>query len=225
RLLRWYRRPNTVGLVGLAILFALPDLLPARAPTTGLVVAARDLPAGHLLTAADLRTLTWAGPSRPPLGSRSDPSGWVGRIVAGPVAAGELLTETRLVGPALGLPGTPGIRVVTVRLADSADALLARPGGLVDLIAAYGSDAASPEGTTGARVVATRVRVLAVVGGSGAAEDGPSVARSRLLGAAVVSGSPSPTALLIAVDQTTAVRLADAATTARLSLAALPAPG
>src|SRR6478609_2215197 len=61
------------------------------------VVAARDLPAGHVLTRADLRVARLSARLRP-IGARGDPAAFVRGRIAGPVRAREVITATRLVG-------------------------------------------------------------------------------------------------------------------------------
>jgi Flp pilus assembly protein CpaB len=142
---------------------------PAEVPVT---VAARDLPSGAVLTDADLRTVGFA-PGSVPAGAVAEAGG---RMLAGPLRAGEPVTDVRLVGPAL-TEGYPGLAAVPVRLPDAGVAGLLTVGDRIDLVAA------DPEGAAAA-VVAADVPVLALP-----ADDGdPGV--TGLGGRLVVLGVP-----------------------------------
>jgi Flp pilus assembly protein CpaB len=135
-----------------ALLFAHPGS--ARgAPTTPTVVAARDLPSGVALRAADVRLADLPDEARPE-GVSSTLDVVDGRLLAGAVRAGEPLTDVRLasVVPASGEPGTA---TVPVRLADAAVAELLGPGRRVDVVAA-------PEPGTPASVLASGATVVTV---------------------------------------------------------------
>jgi pilus assembly protein CpaB len=105
----------------------------ADPPGTELTVAAHDLPSGHTIVAADLRTVridSTASPSEPV----SDP---VGLIVAGAMRQGEPFTDRRVLTPR-DLPD--GTVLATVPVEAAATSLL-RVGDVVDVICA-GDDAA-----------------------------------------------------------------------------------
>jgi Flp pilus assembly protein CpaB len=203
-----FRRPRSpvrtarrVAAALLAVLALVLALRPAPVPASGsvpdvvaVVVSARDLPAGTVLTAGDLGV---AGYPRDavPAGSTGDPGQWLRRVLAAGVRAGEPLTDARLVGAGLTALLPEGQVAAPVRLADLAVAGLVRTGDRVDVLAT-GPDAAAAE------VVARGALVLAA---TGAAEE---------------SGAGL---LLIAVDGATAARLAAAATTATLTVN-LPPP-
>ena len=142
------RRLLAALLVGVAALAALRATVEPTAPLTPVTVAAHDLPAGSVVGADDLAEVGFADGTAPTSAAR-DP---VGRVLAGPVAAGEALTEQRLVGPALTAPGRVA---VPVRFPDAAMAGLLRVGDRIDLVA---TDAQSG----GARTVAAGVPVLAL---------------------------------------------------------------
>jgi Flp pilus assembly protein CpaB len=152
---------------------------PAEVPVR---VAARDLPAGAVLGADDLRTVGFA-PGSVPDGLAVDAAG---RTLAAPLRAGEPVTDLRLVGPAL-TDGYPGLAAVPVRLPDAGMVELLRVGDRVDLVSA------DPQGG-GAEVVASGVPVLAIP----AAAD---TSGSGLTGRLVVIGA----------DPTDVARIADAA--------------
>lgn len=194
RLSGWPRRALAAMLLLAAVAVALrpapPDAaLAPSVPATEVAVAARDLPAGTVLTAADLRTVSVPVPVVPG-GAVARPGTVVGRIAAGPIRRGEVLTDARVVGPGLtaGL-GPGGSAAVPVRLAEPEAAGLVRAGDRVDVLgSAVGADGMVLAGD--AADIATGLRVLAVLG-ERASADGvvlvvaatPPVAR-RLAGAA-----------------------------------------
>ncbi len=119
--------------------------------TTTLLTAARDLPGGTVLSAADVVSIQVDPNSAPPGGSDPNP---IGRVLASPLRKGEAVTDVRLVGSGL-LQGHPGLTAVPVRIPDPAVVELVRVGDTFDLLAT------DPEGT-GTRVVADDVVVLAI---------------------------------------------------------------
>ena len=124
-----------------------------------------------------------------------------GRVLAGPVRAGEPITDVRLVGRSL-LEGY-GERLVAapVRIADAESARLLRAGDVIDVLAAT---AAAESGAGEARLVAAGVRVVVV----------PLVEESALGGGSFGEGA----LVVLATSPETATRLASAAVTSRLSL-------
>lgn len=86
------------------------------------LVVVRDLPIGTSLQAGDVES---ARVPDPPDGAARDPTGLIGRVLAGPVRRGEVVTDVRLVAPAGPDPG-PGRVAVPVQPADPA---------IVDLLA------------------------------------------------------------------------------------------
>lgn len=100
------------------------------------LVAARDLPLGTTLAAADLRTRPHFEKRLPPstLRSRADA---VGRVVATPVLAGSIVTQRHLAPRNRGgLTGAvpPGMRAVHVL---AADGLRPDPGAVVDVLVTF----------------------------------------------------------------------------------------
>jgi pilus assembly protein CpaB len=167
----------------------LSAVAPAPPPTVGVVAAARDLPGGTVITADDLVTV--ALPEQlAPTAALQDPAGAVGRPVAGPVRAGEALTDVRLLGAGL-LPAGPEV-AAPVRVAEPATAALVRAGDVVDVLSA------SPEGGASATTVVSGVRVLSV----------------PLVGDDAGEGA----LLVVAAGRAAAARLAAAAVTGRLSV-------
>lgn len=143
-----------------AVLVVLAGVLALRgdpaAASTEVVVAARDLQPGQVITDGDLRTVS--------VGARTVPEGAVtavdavsGRTSAGAVRAGETLTDVRVVGPSLAAlaTGHSGATSVPVRLSDPDVADLLRPGDEVDVLVLG-------RGAGDVRVLAAGAVVLAV---------------------------------------------------------------
>ena len=168
------RRPLAALLTAVAVATGIHAAAAPPPPSVDVVVAARDLPAGTVLTPGDLRAVGFA-PGSVPAGASDDAVDAVGRTLAAPVRAGEPVTDVRVVGPAL-TDGYPGLTAVPVRLPDAGMVELLRVGDRVDLVAA------DPQGG-GASVVATDVPVLAVPA------TGPDVGASGLPGRLVVVGA------------------------------------
>jgi pilus assembly protein CpaB len=170
--IRRYRRLIGAALVTLALALVVSKLAPKPAATTAIVVAARDLPAGEVLTAADLRIVDMP-PATLPSGVATDVGAVVGSQLAGPLRRHEPLTDVRLNDGLLRQPA-PGLVSAPVRLADSQAALLLRPGQRIDVLAAStavpgdvgaagGSAPAVGAATDGAAsVVAANVMVVAI---------------------------------------------------------------
>ncbi|MEV6830387.1 SAF domain-containing protein [Amycolatopsis sp. NPDC051102] len=112
---------------------ALLLIHPGSARGAPTVLAARDLPSGAALHAADVRLADVPDQARP-TGVLSSLDAVDGRLLAGAVRAGEPLTDVRLV--TVPAPGEPGTATVPVRLADAAVAELLGPGRRVDVVAA-----------------------------------------------------------------------------------------
>ncbi|WP_210502937.1 SAF domain-containing protein [Nocardioides xinjiangensis] len=163
--LRRRRRLIAATLAAAAVFSALRTLAPPPPDTVDVLVAARDLPAGSLLGDDDLVRRAWPAELAPP--GAADVA--AGRVLAGAVGRGEVVTGVRLVGPDLA-DAEPGRTVVPVRLPDAGMATLLRPGDEVDLMA-------TDPGTGESELVAGGVTVLATptgvpegpAGGSGGA--------------------------------------------------------
>jgi Flp pilus assembly protein CpaB len=196
RAVAWRRRLLAAGLLAGSVAFGLQVLAPTPVPGVPVVVAARDVAAGTVLTASDVRRV-----ERPagavPAGALTGTRQATGATVASAVRRGEVLTDVRLAGAGslrglgAGLVGAP------VPLADGGTAALLRPGDVVDVLAA-GADAAGE-----ARLVASAVRVLVVPHGD-----------ADRLGL----GSGDGALLLVATTPSAAARLAAAAVSDRLSV-------
>jgi Flp pilus assembly protein CpaB len=165
------RRIVAALLALLAAVLALRPTPAAAGSPAAVLVAARDLAPGTLLTPADVRPAALPRDAAP-AGVLREPTAAVGRVLVGPARAGEPITDVRLLGPENTWlsTGDPAAAAVPVRLADAEVADLLRPGGHVDLIA-------REEGEQRGAVLATDAVVLTVRppgsgSGSGAAERG-----------------------------------------------------
>ncbi len=118
-------------------------LAPPPPSTTGVLVASHDLIGGATLSPDDFRVVRFATTAVPSTVLVSSHSA-VGRMLSGPVAAGELLTRTRLVGPGLAAGFGVGRVSAPVRVADAEAVGLLRVGDHIDIYAATdrGDDAA-----------------------------------------------------------------------------------
>ena len=198
----------------LGVLASLAALRPTT-PTWPALVAAADLPAGHVLAAGDIREVALTADVHPAtaIGRQEEV---VGRALAGPVAAGETLLTTRLVGPGLLGPDARNLVAMPLRVEDPAEVAFLRPGDLVDVLAAdRGSltDGTASSGG-GAVTVARAARVLAVPGGDTASAGG---LLTRPGGAA---GSSAGKVLVVAVPARISTIVAGAAARSRLSVVA-----
>lgn len=184
-----HRALLAAGLAAASVASGLSAVVPDPPETVPVLTAAHDLPAGAVLSAQDLRTADVPA-ALVPAGALTDAGAAAGRVVAGPVRAGEPLTDVRLLGAAL-LPAGSQV-AAPVRLAEPATAALVQAGDRVDVLSA------SPEGGAAAEVVATGLSVLSVPDLSDAAGEGALV--------------------VVAASRAAASRLAAAAVTGRLSL-------
>ncbi|WP_328388373.1 SAF domain-containing protein [Nocardia sp. NBC_00416] len=123
------------------------------------VVAAHDLPPGHLLEPADLRLAPYP-PATAPDGAARDPAPLAGAVLTAALRSGEVLTDLRVIGPRLAevAAGITDARIVPVRLADTALAEILRAGDRVDVVAAGAEDPAL------ARTLAVDAAVVLVSG-------------------------------------------------------------
>lgn len=201
-----HRRLLAAVLVAATVAFGLETLAPPPPPQRQVLVAARDLAAGSTVNAADV-TARGYPIAAVPSGALVAPADAVGRTVGGPVRRGEVLVDARLVGRALAGRLGNGRVAAPVRVGDASAVALLRPGDVVDLVAAAPTAASDPTAVTGpaasraprARTLASRVTVLAV----------PTSERAFSADGAL---------LLVAVDPETALALAGAAVSARLSV-------
>jgi pilus assembly protein CpaB len=165
-------------LLVLAVVVALAGAASPSVAGVPVVLARRDLAPGSAVGPDDVVVA-----SRPPDGV---PTGAVGRVEdvlgrrpVGPVRAGEVITDVRLVGPeaARAAVGTSDAAGVPLRLADPAVAALVRAGALVDVVAGAGVGGSEVGGASrGDGVVLARgARVLTVLPGDQRSASAPLV--------------------------------------------------
>ena len=143
------RRLLSAGLAATAVLLVVAELRPPPEPEAPVLVAARDVAAGAVLGAADLRVegMPHHGVQPGALAAMTDA---VGRRVGAGLVRGEALTASRLVprGTLDGLP--PGRVALHVVSADPASVDLLAPGSAARVYPAAGGPALA----VGARVLA-----------------------------------------------------------------------
>lgn len=200
RLWAWrLRLPTAALLVGCAVAVTVGELRPSPPPTAPIVVAARELPAGTRLAAADVR-LVAVPVGLAPDGARHAVDDVVGSVTSVVVPAGLAVAGGVLAGP--GPTGPPGTVVVPVRLGDPAVARILTPGMHVDVVAAV----ADATGQAGAgRTLARRAVVVAGAAGSDDDAGGPG---GGLLGG--VDDAAEEALVLLAVGPEEAQELAGA---------------
>lgn len=182
-----------------AAAIAVQQLTPAPVSTVTALAAARDLPSGAALSAADLSRVQ-VPPGMVPDGFLRDASAATGRQLSTPLRKGQLLTDAQLLGPGL-LAGTPpGSAAVPLRMADASSIQLVSPGQLVNVVltSANGYDQQGPS-----EVLASAVPVLWTSNKGG--QSGQWLGTTETDGLMVVAANP---------DQ--AARLAGASTQGRL---------
>ena len=189
----WHRRKLAVVAAVAAVLTGISAARPPDPPSSPVVRATRELPAGTTVSSTDVR-LDRIPRSAAPDSPLPDLDAVVGRTVTGAVADGQVLT-----GLDLGTPraSRPGLVVAPLRLADSDVAGLLQVGDRVDVIAAGLSGSKS-------RVVA---RDLLVVGLPRPDDDG-----------GLASGSTDGPLVLVEVDPSTATTLSEVAADGRLGV-------
>lgn len=191
---QWHRRLLAAGLAAAAVALAMHAAEPAPPPTVPLVVAVRDLPGGTPLADGDLGVAE-VPPDIVPAGAVADVHSAHGRMLAGPIRAGEPLTDVRLVGASLVEGWGDGLVAVPVRIADPGVLAIVSPGDRIDVLAA------SLDGATEAGLVAAQVPVIAV----------PPAPDGGML--------PDGALLVVAVTAEQAATLAQVAVTGRMSVA------
>lgn len=156
RVLR-HRRGLAALCAGLATIAAVQAVRPQPDPSILVWVAGHDLSAGLTLAAGDLRQVRVRRDLAP---AAVDPRDLLGRVLARPLADGEPLSATSVLGPSPA-QGYPGRRAIAVRLPDSELAGLIRVGDHLDLLA---SDPRTPSAAT---VLTSDAVVLALPAPSG----------------------------------------------------------
>jgi Flp pilus assembly protein CpaB len=159
----------------------VPQPAPRGVPV---VVVAREVMAGQVLTRGDLAVADWPADLIPE-GAAADPAALVGRTLGAGMSRGEPFTAARVRGPGLLAGAQAGVVAAHVRLADPAMGAMTTPGDHVDLISSTG------------KVVAIDVAILAV--DAGTAADG---------GWSATPEPGQPGGVIVAVSKDAAVRLA-----------------
>jgi Flp pilus assembly protein CpaB len=173
------RRLLAATCLGLGIWLGLRSIVGPPPPTTEVLVAAHDLPAGVALTISDLTTTAFAAGTAP--AGLVDAATATGRTLAAPLTAGEPVTDVRLVAPSL-LEGYPGLVALPLRIPDSDTVALLRVGDRIDVLA-------TDPGGAGTATVAHDAPVLALPEPSDdSSQLGPN---SSLSGRLVVVGTTS----------------------------------
>jgi pilus assembly protein CpaB len=134
RTLARHRRPVAVVLAGLTVLALARVLEPPAEPSVAVVVARHDLAAGKQLGEGDVRTERLPAAAVPDGAARTT-TAVLGRTVAAPVGADEVITPQRLVSGAL-VRGLGDENVAApVRIADADAVRLLRVGDRIDVYA------------------------------------------------------------------------------------------
>jgi pilus assembly protein CpaB len=163
----------------------LPQPVPRGIPV---VVIARDLMAGHVLTRGDLAVADWPADLSPE-GATADPGPLVGRALGAGMSRGEPLTAARVRGPGLLTGVEAGLVAAHVRLADPAMAAMATSGDHVDVISSTG------------KLVAADVVVLAVDSSSAGSSGWSTTQESGLPGGVIVAVADDAAVRLATVDR------------------------
>lgn len=206
RLLARRRRLFAALLLCAAAAVAVQQLTPASPATTTVLVAARDLPAGHLIARDDLLAAT-VSPRMVPDGAllpaartaasatgAGVPGGWEGEQVSGPVRRGEVLTDASLLGNGLLIGSPSGSQAVPLRLSDPSTLALLHQGQLVTVVL---SSTQGMDGPVSNEVLAENVPVLWT----------PSLARS---GGGLLPAQENEGIVVVAASASQSVQLAGA---------------
>jgi Flp pilus assembly protein CpaB len=200
---RWRRtiaaRVISALLAGTALWLVASAVLP-RAPDPGVpvLVATRDVGLGETVSAADVRVDRRPEAYRPS-GALSSADPAVGRVLSGPVMAGEVLTPARFRG-AGSLTGLPdGSVVVSVPVGDTGLAATLHPADLVSVLVAGSGETVAAS----APVLSADLTSASVIGASGPAGAhlllALTPAEAKAYAAAV--GAPTSTGFVIALHR------------------------
>jgi Flp pilus assembly protein CpaB len=194
------RRPVAAGLLTLAVLSGARAVLAPAGPETTVLVAVRDLPAGHHLSAGDVRPVNWLADSVPD-GVVDAPEG---RVLSSPLRRGEPVTDARLNGSGALSGQPPGTVAMPIRLSDPGIAVWLHPGDHVDVLAAPGAvgDVAPAPPLAEAEVLVDDAVVLGI--GTEGRQDSSSWGSSGN----AASSWTAEESLMVAVDRAEASRLA-----------------
>jgi len=188
----WHRRKLAVVAAIAAVLTGISAAAPAGPVMITAVRARTQLAGGTVLSASDF-SVDRVAAAAVPEGVVTDPDDLVGKTLAAPVAANQMMTLLATTS-ARGAVAA-GHVIAPLKLADSGQAALLQPGDVVDVVAA---DAEAEQ----AAVIAARARVVTV----------PEVPDDR------AGPAPEGALVLVDVDAQTATALAQAAASATLSI-------
>ncbi|WP_328991276.1 SAF domain-containing protein [Kribbella sp. NBC_01245] len=225
RAVRWHRRSLAAVAAAAGVYLALTALAPAPPPTVRVLAAARDLPGGERLLPGDLRVVA-IPPEFIPTGALRPETSAARRTLAAPIRAGEILTDARFVSPALvssalvRRAGGAGVVAYPVRFDDAEVVALLRVGDRIDVYAATSTTSAlAARLATGLRVMALpRAGPGAGPGAGSGAGSGETGIGSSLGGGGSTSGR-SGALVVLELESQAAARIAQAATSSRLTLA------
>jgi pilus assembly protein CpaB len=204
------KKNNLLKLLGIAFVVAIVTtgvfyglfvnkLSSSTSSGKNVVVAARALKTGTLVTAADLRTIQWPG-ANPPKGTYEAPEQVIGKTVFDFIGEEELISDTHLSsrqsGGGSGVP--EGMRAVSIHVTDSTGVIgMLRAGQKVDVQIVLGK--AGSEITE--RTALENLQVLAVQ----SAPEGTS--QGTILPAVTLLAGPAQADVLAAADSGARVRL------------------
>ncbi len=189
RLLVRYRRILSAALAALAVLVVVETLAPAAPPRFAVVVATHDLLSGATLASEDV-SVEQVPSAMVPQGAASSLDEVAGRVLSGPMRAGEPVTDQRLVGRSL-LAGYPsGVVAAPVRIRDAAVVDLLQVGDRITVYAARGD-------TSYAELVVDRVAVITL----------PQVDDAQQGGLVVLAVTPAQAAALAQASATAPLSL------------------
>lgn len=200
------RRLVAAALLSIAATILVLQLAPQERATTPVVVAARPLGAGNVLTKDDVKIVDYPielvpAAHTPPATQGNEPvpapeniDKWVGQTLSTAVIEGQVLTPSSVVGPDL-LAGQPdGTTAVTIRVADPGALTHLRPGQHVNLVNRTETKTDEPSHT----VIAHDVTVLWVAD--------PSTSETGLLSS--TSEDSAEDLLVVGADSDTAQKIA-----------------
>lgn len=205
------RRFLAAGLVCLAVAVALHAAAPTAPPTEPVLVAARDLPAGHRLDRADLTMAAWA-PGSGPVDRLTRTDDAVGRLSAGPLRRGSSITDAELLGPGLLTGQATDLVAVPVQVVGGGLAGLVGRGDRIDVIAA----------ATSSTVVSAAVVLADPAQPSSADGLGLGAADATATGASGLSAGSAGQSVILGVPLEAAQALAHAEAVGPLTIAVHP---
>lgn len=177
----------------LAAAITVQQLTPGQAETTEVLVTSKDLPAGHQLTALDIKTVS-VDPRVVPAGILSVMSlkSLQGSYISGPMRQGEIITDAALLGDELLVGAPPGTQAVPLRLSDPSTLQLLKQGQRVNVVL---TTTLGAEQQDKSQVIATSVPILWTPGGA-ADQPGGLFQGQDAQGLVVVAAAPAQAAEL-----------------------------